>query len=328
MIKIMSSGVFDVLNLGHINILTQAKKIGDYLVVGIQSDESVKKFKGSTPILRTQERIDQVKALPFVDEIVVYDDIDQRGIWSDIKPDVIVQGDDYIHSADRTESIKFLKENNIRLVLLPRTQGISSTEIKKRILIENRKDIEHFKNLKMLAVEDLSVYEEYDRNKVDYLKKKIIQEGCFDRPIAIGITEKFKIVVDGNNRLQALKELGYKFISCICFDYRKIDLTNNIHYKKGEKTVRLSEFSLSDGEEVHFKKYSHSDIIELIKNNQTIPSGHTWHRLPYYIINLKISLTDLNDPIDLDSHINRLISNNEIRFYPNSVYSCSEWGVV
>lgn len=328
MIKVMSSGVFDVLNLGHINILTQAKKIGDYLVVGIQSDESVKIYKGSNPILTIIERVAQIEALPFVDEIIVYDNVDQRDLWLSVKPDIIVQGDDYIHSADRTESLKFFKENKIRLVLLPRTQGISSTEIKKRILLENRKDVEHLKNLKILPIRDLSIYEDYDRNKVDYLKKKIVLDKVFDKPIAVGITNDFKIVVDGNNRLQALKELGYEYITCICFDYEKIDLSSNIHYKKGKKITRLSEFLSADGEEIHFQKYSHADIIELVKNNKTIPSGHTWHRLPYYVIDLKILLTDLNNTTDLDHYIKNLISNNEIRFYPNSVYSCSEWELI
>ena len=106
MIKVMSSGVFDVLNLGHINVLSQAKKIGDHLIVAIQDDDSVKKYKGQLPILNINERTAQIQALPFVDEIVTYNDIDQRDLWSQIQPDVIVQGDDYIHSADRSNAIK------------------------------------------------------------------------------------------------------------------------------------------------------------------------------------------------------------------------------
>lgn len=325
MIKVMSSGVFDVLNLGHINILTQAKKIGDYLIVGIQSDESVKNHKGSSPILTIKERVAQIEALPFVDEIIVYDKIDQRDLWLSIKPDIIVQGDDYIHSADRTEALKFLKDQKIRLVLFPRTQGISSTEIKKRILLENRKDIEHLTQLKLIPIDKLSIYEEYDPIKVENLKKKIKEDGFFDKPIAIGQSQGYNIVVDGNNRLQALKELGYTVIPCVCFEYEKIDLSNNVHYKKGDKITRLSEFSSSEGKEIHFQKYTHEEIIELVKTNKIIPNGHTWHRLPYYIIDFRISLSNLHENFQIRDHIDYLISKNEIRFYPNSVYSCNEW---
>ena len=56
MIKVMTSGVFDTLHLGHINILTRAKQQGDYLIVGVQDDESVKKSKGKYPTLNFVER--------------------------------------------------------------------------------------------------------------------------------------------------------------------------------------------------------------------------------------------------------------------------------
>ena len=112
----MTSGVFDTLHLGHINILTRAKQQGDYLIVGIQDDESAKKSKGKYPTLNFEEREKQVKALPFVDEIVKYSNVDQRELWSAIKPNIVVQGDDYVHSGDRTDALLYLKEQNIRLM--------------------------------------------------------------------------------------------------------------------------------------------------------------------------------------------------------------------
>ena len=113
-IKVLTSGVFDILNLGHIKILTQAKSLGDYLVCCVQDDASAFKSKGEKPILSIDERVDQIKALSFIDEVVVYSDVDQRGLWKKLNPNVIVQGDDYIHSGDRTEALKYVKENNIR----------------------------------------------------------------------------------------------------------------------------------------------------------------------------------------------------------------------
>lgn len=326
MIKVMSSGVFDVLNLGHINILTQAKQLGDKLIVGIQDDDSVKKYKGQLPILNITERAAQISALPFVDEIIVYDNIDQRDIWKELKPDIIVQGDDYIQSGDRSDTLKFLKENKIRLILLPRTNGISSTEIKRRIVHENRKDIEHLKQIKMMELSLLDIYEEFDRKKVEILKKKILLDGFFDRPIVVGQTEDFNIVVDGNNRLQAIKELGYQCIPCLVLPYLDVDLTNNVHFVNGDKITRLSEFSVQTREKIIFDSYSHQDIINFIRDKKTIPSGQTWHRPSFYVINMEIPLKNMNLDFDMVQHINKLMDNNNIRFYPLNVYSCNEWG--
>jgi len=321
----MTSGVFDTLHLGHINILTRAKQQGDYLIVGIQDDESAKKSKGKYPTLNFEEREKQVKALPFVDEIVKYSDVDQRELWSKIKPNIVVQGDDYVHSEDRTNALLYLKEQNIRLMLFPRTDGISSTEIKQRIIHDDRKDLEHINNLKILPIEKLKIYEDFDDKKVIKLKEKIVKEKIFSNPITIGIHEDLQIVVDGNNRLQAMKELGFKFIPCLCIPYKDIFLTNNVHFKKNNQITRLSEFSIPDGERIEFKKYTHGDIIDAVKNNIKIPSGETWHKPPYYIVNLPISINDINENFDLQSFIKNLVNKNNIRFYPNSVYSCNEW---
>ena len=325
MIKVMTSGVFDTLHLGHINILTRAKQQGDYLIVGIQDDESAKKSKGKYPTLNFEEREKQVKALPFVDEIVKYSDVDQRELWSKIKPNIVVQGDDYVHSGDRTNALLYLKEQNIRLMLFPRTEGISSTEIKQRIIYDDRKDVEHINNLKILPIEKLKIYEDYDDKKVKILKEKIEKEKIFFNPITVGVHEDLQIVVDGNNRLQAMKELGFECIPCLCIPYKDIWLTNNVHFKKNNQITRLSEFSIPDGERIEFKKYTHADIINAVKNNTKIPNGETWHKPPYYIVNLPIPTKDINKNFDLQGFIKKLVDKNNIRFYPNSVYSCNEW---
>lgn len=324
-VKVLSSGVFDVLNLGHINILTQAKKLGDHLIVAIQDDDAVKKIKGQYPILTINERKEQISALPFVDEIIVYQDIDQRELWSDINPDIIVQGDDYLHSADRTNALQYIKENQIRLILLPRTGGISSTEIKNRILKSNRKDLLHLKNLKLISINDLKIYEEYDERKVIKLKEKIKNEKIFHFPITVGEINNTLIVADGVNRIEALKRLGCNFITALVLPYNEIDLTNNVHYVKNNKISRLSEFSNPDGKKIEFQKRTHEEIYSLIKLNKTIPSGETWHRPPYYIINFVVSVEELITGVDLDKKIQNVIDNNNVRYYPINVYSCNEW---
>jgi len=325
LIKIFSSGVFDILNLGHIKILTHAKSLGDYLIVAIQSDEYVKKYKGKAPILNINERVDQIKALPFVDDIVIYGDRDQRDIWDNFKPDIIVQGDDYIHSDDRTLALKYIKDNGIRLCLLPRTEDISSTEIKKRILESKRKDLTQLKNLKLLTISDLSIYEEYDELKVLKLVNKIKHDEVFYSPINVGKIKNKLIVTDGVNRVEALKRLGCVYISALVLPYEEIELTNNVHYIQNGVTYRLSEFANTEGKKIVFKKRSHTDIYNHVVSKEMIPNGETWHKPPYNIVNFKLKLKELKTGVDIEDKINKMIEANNVRYYQSGVYSCDEW---
>ncbi len=323
--KVFSSGVFDVLNLGHINILSRAKSLGDYLVVAIQSDEYVKKYKKNYPILNINERVNQIKALPFVDEITIYGDSDQREIWNKFKPNIIVQGDDYIHSGDRTLALEYIKDNGIRLCLFPRTAGISSTEIKKRISDSKRKDLTQLTNLKILSVCDLSLYEKYEEVKVAKLVEKIQREEVFHFPINVGLMNNKLIVTDGVNRVEALRRLGCKYISALVLPYEEIELTNNVHYIHNGVTYRLSEFGNTKGKEIVFKKRSHIDIYNLVKSNKMIPNGETWHKPPYNIVNFKLKLKELKTGVDIEDKINKMIEANNVRYYQSGVYSCDEW---
>ncbi|HEX3081935.1 MAG TPA: adenylyltransferase/cytidyltransferase family protein, partial [Candidatus Saccharimonadia bacterium] len=298
--KIMSSGVFDVLNVGHINILTQAKKMGDYLVVGIQSDESVLEQKGRYPILNIEERKAQIGALTFVDEIIEYHDVDQRRLWDRVMPDAIVQGEDYLQSADRTKALEYFEANGVELHLFPRTPGISSTEIKKRILRNSLKDPEHLRNIKLLPVKDLCLYEEYDKHKVPVLMGKIKTEGVLKNPISVGVMNGRYIVVDGVNRLEAVKRLGCNYITALTLPYNDIDLTNNIHFLYKGRRTRLSEFTSTRGQKIEFKKRTHAEIYDLISRAEMIPNGETWHRPPYHVINFEVSVRDLTKGVDID----------------------------
>ena len=325
MIKVLTSGVFDVLNLGHINILTQARKLGDHLTVAIQDDEHVVLCKGKNPILNIHERVGQISALPFVDEVVVYGDQDLRPLWGEICPDIIVQGDDYIYSGDRLDALRYIKENGIRLCLLPRTQGISSTEIRTRIMHSSRKDVQQIKNIQLIDIHDLSLYEEFDEGKVLLLVSKIKKEGIFKNPISVGQYKGMSIVVDGVNRLEAIKRLHCKYITALVLPYTDIDLTNNVHFEHNGKITRISEFSSPVGEKKDFLKRTHEEIYQLIKDGRTTGNGETWHRLPYNVINFRVSLSDLQSGADIDQIIKNLIESSNIRFYSSSVYTCDEW---
>jgi glycerol-3-phosphate cytidylyltransferase len=321
---IYTTGVFDILHKGHINILVGAKKLGDYLVIGVQDDAGVLKSKGKYPVLSAQERVDQLEALPFVDKVFIYDNVDQRENLRKIKANVMVQGDDWEKTGDRTEIIEYLKQNNIRLVLIPYTKDISTTNIKKRVLCQGERNDKDFilNNVKLLRIKDLKLYEKFDETKVKKLVEKIKKEKVFFNPITIN---EYNIVIDGVNRLEAIKRLGAKFVPCLIVNYKDIDLNQNIHYVKDGKTTRISEFGIGEGEKIVFPKYSKEDIIRMVKNGEMVQNGATWHVVRSAVARLRIPLDDLMNGFDFEAFLKEKMNKGNIRYYPSNVYICDEW---
>lgn len=98
MIKVFTNGCFDILHIGHVRCLEYAKKQGDYLVVGLNSDTSVKKLKGKDRPFNTQSlRKEILEALRCVDEVIIFEEDTPYNLIFKIKPDIIVKGGDYTH---------------------------------------------------------------------------------------------------------------------------------------------------------------------------------------------------------------------------------------
>lgn len=322
--RVFTTGVFDILHRGHLNILTQAAALGD-LTVGIMTDQGVEDTKGARPILSLEERDAQIRSLPFVDDVIHYTDLDQRSNYASVKPDIVVQGDDWLFSADRTTALNYLRDNGIRLVLLPRTQGISTTEIRRRVARSGRRD-EHFlrERLRMVPIDQLKRYEAHDDAKVERLAAKIRAERVFFNPISV---VREMIVIDGANRFEALRRLGAKTAPCVIYDYSDVDLLGNVHFINNGVKTRLSEFAREQGERIEFARRTPKDICEAAESGQLIPNGETFHRVPQSVIRLPIPLEALtaDTPFDLAGYIDRRISEGQIRFFQSSVYVCDEW---
>lgn len=121
--KVITYGTFDLFHIGHLNILKRAKALGDYLIVAVSSDD-FNAQKGKKAYNSLKERVEILKAIKYVDEVIIEDSWDQK--ISDIKEndvDIFVMGHDWEGKFD------FLKEY-CDVVYLPRTEGISSTKIK------------------------------------------------------------------------------------------------------------------------------------------------------------------------------------------------------
>jgi cytidyltransferase-like protein len=323
-VRIFTTGVFDILHRGHLNILTQAAALGE-LVVGIMTDQGVEDTKGSRPILSLDERDAQVRSLPFVSEVIHYTDVDQRDNYRSVKPDIVVQGDDWLFSADRSKALEFLREHHIRLVLLPRTEGISTTEIRRRVERSGRRD-ERFlrERLRMVALNTLKIYEAHDEAKVERLLAKMRAERVFFNPISI---VREGIVIDGANRLEALTRLGVTAVPCVIYDYTDVDLLGNVHFLNNGVRTRLSEFAREEGERIEFRRRTPAEIRAAAESGPLIPNGETFHRVPQSVIRLPIPLDALiaETPFDLDAFIDRRIQEGQIRFYQSNVYVCDEW---
>jgi len=95
---VFTNGCFDILHVGHLQLLEKAKSFGDILVVGLNSDRSVRKLKGAgRPILPQKDRARLLAALAMVDYVVIFDEDTPRELLSRIRPQILVKGSDYAY---------------------------------------------------------------------------------------------------------------------------------------------------------------------------------------------------------------------------------------
>jgi len=128
--KVLVFGVFDLFHFGHLRLIKRTARLGDYCIVAVQSDEYVIKFKppgASGALYSTEERIEMIRALRCVDEVISYDVVAED--IKNIDFDIYVKGSDNMHSGI-IKAVKWCEENGKEVVTLPRTEGISSTYLK------------------------------------------------------------------------------------------------------------------------------------------------------------------------------------------------------
>jgi rfaE bifunctional protein nucleotidyltransferase chain/domain len=129
---VFTNGVFDLLHIGHVRYLAQARALGDALLVAINSDRTVREIKGSDrPVFDQAERAEILAALRYVDYVVIFDDISPRTLIAKLLPDVLVKGGDYqldeIHGREEVEAA------GGKVISLPFVQGASTTTLIERM---------------------------------------------------------------------------------------------------------------------------------------------------------------------------------------------------
>ncbi len=132
-----TQGTYDLFHVGHLNLLKNAKKNCDYLIVGINSDKLVHEYKHKNPIIPEQERLQIIEALKIVDEVFICNTLDKLTIWQDHHFDEIFIGTDWQGSPRWNDTEKQLAKIGVKVTYLPYTKHISSSIIRDKIGVEN-----------------------------------------------------------------------------------------------------------------------------------------------------------------------------------------------
>lgn len=129
---VFTNGCFDVLHYGHINYLAKAKDLGDKLIIGLNSDSSVKRLKGENrPINDVNARAAILASLFMVDAVVVFEEDTPEMLINSIVPDVLVKGGDY--NIDNIVGADFIRENGGIVKIIPFVDGFSTTGLLKKL---------------------------------------------------------------------------------------------------------------------------------------------------------------------------------------------------
>lgn len=127
-----TTGVYDMFHIGHLNILRRAKEKCDYLIVGVSTDNLVRAEKNKTPVIPYDERVEIVKAIKYVDEVVPQKDKNKLGAYLKYKFDKMFVGSDWEGTPQWKKFEEEFAPYGVEIVYLPHTDGISSTILREK----------------------------------------------------------------------------------------------------------------------------------------------------------------------------------------------------
>ena len=135
---VFTNGCFDILHRGHLEYLMEARQLGDFLLVGVNSDNSVRRLgkSPSRPLQDEQGRALAIASLYFVDLVIIFDEDTPHKLISTILPDILVKGADY--NPEDIVGYKEVTDNGGTVKTIPFIEGYSTTSIDQKILKENK----------------------------------------------------------------------------------------------------------------------------------------------------------------------------------------------
>lgn len=135
--KVLTVGVYDLLHKGHVELFRRAKGLGDYLIVAAQDSDFILKYKPTSKVLNsTEDRKYMIKSIRYVDEVITYTDVDK--IVQEVDFDIFVTGPDQCHEGFQ-KAIKWCEDHGREHIVLGRTDGVSSSELKAKIMAKTKK---------------------------------------------------------------------------------------------------------------------------------------------------------------------------------------------
>lgn len=130
---VFTNGCFDILHVGHVDYLSKARKLGAALVVGLNSDDSVRRLKGpGRPVNNEKDRAKVLAGLSFVDFITIFDEDTPKRLIEKLSPDVLVKGGDW--KKEDIVGADFVRSRGGRIVTIPFVKGYSTTSVINKML--------------------------------------------------------------------------------------------------------------------------------------------------------------------------------------------------
>ena len=132
LIIVFTNGCFDLIHLGHVDYLEKARKLGDKLIIGLNTDQSIKKIKGpNRPILDEFARARILSSFEFVDAVTLFSDETPLNLIKEVMPDILVKGNDY--NPEKIVGAEIVKSNDGKVITIELIPGYSTSEIIKKI---------------------------------------------------------------------------------------------------------------------------------------------------------------------------------------------------
>lgn len=128
-----TDGVYDMFHVGHLNMIKEAKKHCDYLIVGVHSDEIVEGYKNRKTVINENDRREIIEAIKYVDKAVINRTREKLELWKEHKFDVVFIGDDWKGTERWNNFEKILAEVGVSVEYIPYTKGISTTQIREKL---------------------------------------------------------------------------------------------------------------------------------------------------------------------------------------------------
>lgn len=129
-----TAGTFDMFHIGHLNLLKNAKSRCDYLIVGVNSDQLVEEYKKKKAVVPLEERMEIIRSIRYVDEVMRIDSLDKILSWKKKHYDLLFIGDDWKGNPRWIKTEEEMAKYGVKVVYLPHTEGTTSTLLREKLV--------------------------------------------------------------------------------------------------------------------------------------------------------------------------------------------------